>query len=234
MSLPHSKSRIDRAGQAIRAHQSGDAPLTYDELVKELAVVEAFRKAHAAPLTRVAANLRYYVSEASGGSFVIGQRLKRMATIRDKLDREPSMSLSRMHDLGGCRAVLHDQAAVDQVLARLREQRRWALLPRTWDYVSRPKPDGYRAKHVVARKDGVLIEIQLRTEIQHTWAELVERLDRSLGTRLKAGQADPSVRVALVRGSEIMAAFERGEIDRAATMVALRAVTAPVDHSDTS
>jgi len=106
------------------------------------------------------------------------------------------MSLSRMHDLGGCRAVLRDQAAVDQVLARLREQRRWELLPRTWDYVSQPKPDGYRAKHVVARNDGVLIEIQLRTELQHTWAELVERLDRSLGTRLKAGQADPSVRAA--------------------------------------
>ena len=81
-----------------------------------------------------------------------------------------------------------------------------------------------------SHEDGVLIEIQLRTEIQHTWAELVQRLDRSLGTRLKAGQADPSVRVALVRGSEIMAAFERGEIDRAATMTALQAVTAPADH----
>ena len=152
MSLPFSKSRIDRAGQALRAHQSGDAPLTYDELVEKLSIVEAFRKAHTAPLTRVAANLRYYVSEASGGSFVVGQRLKRMATIRDKLDREPSTSLSRMHDLGGCRAVLGDQAAVDQVLARLREQRRWELLLRTWDYVSQPKPDGYRTKHVVARK----------------------------------------------------------------------------------
>jgi ppGpp synthetase/RelA/SpoT-type nucleotidyltranferase len=85
---------------------------------------------------------RYYVSEASGGAFVVGQRLKRMATIRDKLEREPDMSLSRMHDLGGCRAVLPSQAAVDQVLGRLREQRRWELLPRTWDYVNIPKPDG--------------------------------------------------------------------------------------------
>ena len=234
MSLPYSKSRIDRAGEALRAHQAGRTPLRYEDLVEELAVVESFRKAHAAPLTRVAANLRYYVGEASGGSFVVGQRLKRMATIRDKLDREPSMSLSRMHDLGGCRAVLHDQAAVDHVLARLRGQRRWELLPRTWDYVTQPKPDGYRAKHVVARKDDVLIEIQLRTEIQHIWAELVERLDRSLGTRLKAGRADPAVRVALVRGSEVMAAFERGEIDRDATMQALRAVTTRADHLDTT
>jgi ppGpp synthetase/RelA/SpoT-type nucleotidyltranferase len=72
----------------------------------------------------------------------------------------------------------------------------------------------------------VLIEVQLRTEVQHTWAELVERLDRSLGTRLKVGQADPAVRAALVRGSEIMAAFHLGEIDRAA----IRAVAAPADQ----
>ena len=234
VTLPYSKSRIDRAGDALRAHQSGESHLSYERLVEELAVVEAFRTAHAAPLTRVAANLRYYVREASGGAFVVGQRLKRVATIRDKLEREPGMSLSRMHDVGGCRAVLPSQAAVDQALLRLRAQRRWDLLTRTWDYVAEPKREGYRAKHVVARKDGLLIEIQLRTEVQHTWAELVERLDRSLGTRLKVGQADASVRAVLARGSEIMAAFERGEIKRDATMAALRAVIAAADQPDTS
>lgn len=233
MPLPYSKTRIERAGDALREHQAGGSSLSHDRLVEELTVVEAFRTAHAVPLTRVAANLRYYVAEASNGEFVVGQRLKRMATIRDKLDREPGMSLARMHDVGGCRAVLPSRSAVDQVLARLRQQRRWDLLPRTWDYVASPKPDGYRAKHVVARKDGVLIEIQLRTEIQHTWAELVERLDRSLGTRLKTGQADPEVRGMLARGSAVMAAFERGELDRDATMAALELVTSAADQRRT-
>lgn len=150
--------------------------MVLDALLVELDVVGRWRAAHAAPLTRVAANLRHYVAEASGR--ILRRSLKRMETVRDKLDREPGMVLSRMHDIVGARAVLADQTAVDRVLERLREQRRWDLMPRTWDYVAHPKPDGYRAKHLVVRKDGVLIEVQLRTATQHAWAELVEQLDR--------------------------------------------------------
>ena len=198
--------------------------LEHDLLVAELRVVEAFRAAHADPLRVTAANLRYFVEKVSDGPFIVGQRLKRMDTIRDKLDREPGMSLSRMHDVAGCRAVLPDQGAVDAVLIELRRQRRWDLLSRTWDYVADPKPDGYRAKHVVRRKDGVRIEIQLRTEVQHVWAELVERLDRNYGTRLKAGRAEPAVRAALADGARVLAAFEDGALDEAATMTELRAI----------
>ena len=192
--------------------------MAFEALLVELDVVGRWRAAHAAPLTRVAANLRYYVAEASGGAFVVGQRLKRMETIRDKLDREPQMELSRMHDIAGARAVLADQGAVDRVLARLREQRRWDLLPRTWDYVAYPKSDGYRAKHVVVRKDGVLIEVQLRTAAQHAWAELVEQLDRDYGLQLKAGRADPLVSATLQRASETFAQLEAGTLDRSATL----------------
>lgn len=114
-----SKERVKRVGERLRAHQSGERPMALEALLVELDVVGRWRAAHAAPLTRVAANLRYYVAEASGGSFVVGQRLKRMETIRDKLDREPQMELSRMHDIAGARAVLADEGAVDQILARL-------------------------------------------------------------------------------------------------------------------
>ncbi len=220
----YSKRRVDLAGDALRRHQSGEQRLTTEQLLAELEVIEAFRAAHAVPLTRVAANLRYYVADASGGAFVVGQRLKRMDTIRDKLDREPSMSLSRMHDVGGCRAVLRNQPAVDAVVERLRSQRRWDLLDRTWDYVAQPKKDGYRAKHLVARKDGVLIEIQLRTEPQHVWAELVERLDRRWGSRLKVGRGDPRMQALLARGANVLARFERGDLDRDATMTELRSI----------
>jgi hypothetical protein len=107
---------------------------------------------HARPLTRVAAGLRYFVAEAADGPVIVGQRLKRMETIRDKLERHPKMALSRIHDIGGCRAVLPNQTAVDHVIERLRAQRGWDLLDRTWDYVAEPKPDGYRAKHLVAAR----------------------------------------------------------------------------------
>lgn len=224
------RSRIDRAGEALRAHQSRARPLSYEELVAELGVVETFRAMHAQPLTRVAANLRYFVAEASGGPFVVGQRLNGMDTIRDKLERHPKMALSRMHDIGGCRAVLPDQDGVDHVIERLRAQRRWDLLDRTWDYVAQPKPDGYRAKRLVAHKDGVLIEIQLRTEIQHGWAELVERLDRRFGTGLKTGRAEGRVRDLLAAGSAVFADAERRGLDVGAAMTSLRSLFDAADE----
>ncbi len=97
-------------------------------------------------------------------------------------------------------------------------QRRWDLLPRTWGYVADPKSDGYRAKHVVVRKDGVLIEVQLRTAAQHAWAELVEQLDRDYGLQLKAGRADPLICATLQRASETFAQLEAGTLDRSATL----------------
>jgi hypothetical protein len=98
------------------------------------------------------------------------------------------------------------------------------LLPRVWDYVEHPKPDGYRAKHLVAIKDGMRIEVQLRTAPQHAWAELVERLDRRLGTRAKFGAADPQLAAALSAAAAVMVAFERGEVSLAATMRELQRV----------
>jgi (p)ppGpp synthase/HD superfamily hydrolase len=147
-----SRSRVTKAGERLRAHRLRSSPLELDEYLSEQAVVEAFRARHGASLTRVAANLRYYVaSEARGDAWSVGQRLKAMPTILDKLVREPKMELARMHDVGGCRGVLPDQDAVDRVIVRL--QRRWRLRDHVWDYVSTPKADGYRAKHLCAIKD---------------------------------------------------------------------------------
>lgn len=202
---------MNRAGELLRAHRTGRRRLDSHDYLREQAVVEAFRARHGAALTRVAANLRYYVeSEADGGAWSVGQRLKAMPTILDKLVREPKMELGRMHDVGGCRGVLPDQDAVDRVIVRL--QRRWQLRDHMWDYVSAPKPDGYRAKHLCAIKDGVLIEVQLRTTTQHTWAELVERFDREHRLELKAGRADADTRRLFAEISELLHLQERGAL----------------------
>jgi putative GTP pyrophosphokinase len=134
-----SRSRVTKAGERLRAHRLGNTSLDPVTYLGEQAVVEDFRARHGVSLTRVAANLRYYVeSEARGGPWSVGQRLKAMPTILDKLVREPKMELARMHDVGGCRGVLPDQDAVDRVIVRL--QRRWRLRDHVWDYVSTPKP----------------------------------------------------------------------------------------------
>jgi len=92
----------------------------------------------------------------------VTQRLKRFPTILDKLVREPTMALSKMEDIGGVRAVLMDQRQVDRVRDCLQHAQRWNIR-RVRDHFECPKDDGYRAVHVIVKKDGCYVEIQLRT-----------------------------------------------------------------------
>ena len=91
----------------------------------------------------------------------------------DKLLREPHMKLTQMADIGGCRALLPDQQAVNEVARRLR--RNWEVT-RTRDYAAEPKESGYRAVHLIVKRKGRLIEVQLRTPLQDAWANQVRRI----------------------------------------------------------
>jgi ppGpp synthetase/RelA/SpoT-type nucleotidyltranferase len=53
--------------------------------------------------------------------------------------------------------------------------------------VAEPKQSGYRAIHHDVRRDGRVIEVQLRTIRQHAWANQVEDDGRALGTGYKFG-----------------------------------------------
>jgi Region found in RelA / SpoT proteins len=56
---------------------------------------------------------------------------------------------------------------------------------------------GYRAVHVVAYVSRLPVEIQVRTDLQHRWAEVVERLADQWGRGLRygLGPEDPDRRV---------------------------------------
>ena len=61
------------------------------------------------------------------------------------------------------------------------------------DYIDNPKVDGYRGYHLIGAfpdKDGDrrLIEIQVRTSIQHDWATALEIVDLFTGQALKSNQ----------------------------------------------
>jgi putative GTP pyrophosphokinase len=173
----------------------GGAHLDLEALNEEIAVVNAFREAAAPALKNRAALLRYYVRQVvpPGEPIVVTQRLKRFPTIVDKLGREPRMDLARMQDVAGCRAVVPTQDQVDAIVEHLGRQRRWDIAE-TYDYVREPKSSGYRAVHLVVRKDGHLVEIQLRTKTQQDWAETVETVDRQrAGLGLKFGRAPDDV-----------------------------------------
>ncbi len=191
----YSKSRVDRSGALWLAfarrladdREGAFADFALEELHEAAEVIEWWRREHARPLTRVNASLRHYLRGV--GESYVSQRLKRFATIVDKLGREPTMKLTRMEDIGGCRAILREQALIDAVVVRL--QRRWDI-HRVRDYVREPKSDGYRAVHLIVRKNERRIELQLRTPWQDLWAQSVENDTRRLRIGLKFG-AGPDV-----------------------------------------
>ncbi|MCL4836455.1 MAG: RelA/SpoT domain-containing protein [Thermoanaerobaculia bacterium] len=137
-----------------------------------------------------------------------GQRFKRLERIIDKLVRYPKMRLSQMEDIGGCRAVLASLEDVSSAVEHIHRQ--WGDRAKATDYIASPKPDGYRGIHIIERRDGRLIEVQLRTRNQHAWAEAVERLDLAFGYGLKEGQGPADLREYFRLGADRLAAEDEG------------------------
>nr|WP_269145004.1 RelA/SpoT domain-containing protein [Pseudosulfitobacter pseudonitzschiae] len=117
----------------------------------------------------------------------VAQRLKRRVTIYDKLKRRPNFSLTEMQDIAGCRLIFKNIAE----LTSFRESYLGARFKHKlltdddrFDYILKPKADGYRGLHDVyeyraARESGepwnkLRIELQYRTIYQHAWATAVE------------------------------------------------------------
>jgi len=73
-----------------------------------------------------------------------------------------------MQDVAGCRAILPNLAAIDEVRRRIEHQK--SEIVKVNDYNATPRSSGYRAVHIVVRRDGALVEVQLRTTNQQRWA----------------------------------------------------------------
>jgi putative GTP pyrophosphokinase len=151
-----------------------------------ITTIISYRAMHAYPLRKVTMGVRTMIeTELGPGAPRPGQRFKRMERILPKLLRYPTMRLAQMEDIGGCRAVFASLHELDAVAARIR--RRWPHA-RATDHIAEPKDDGYRSLHIVEKRDGRLIEVQLRTARQHEWAEAIETWGPRMGHNLKDGE----------------------------------------------
>jgi hypothetical protein len=184
--LKLSKSAVDRAGNDLRDWWGNNDPPPIPREATE--ALYAFRAEFPNPTKKVTVGLRQFVIRECdpGATPAIGQRLKRAPQIVQKLTRHPKMNLSRMQDVGGCRAILqggHDEVA----RVRQRIERNWTIKHLKHYTLDEPAESGYRALHIVVERDDRLIEIQLRTPREHEWAEAIERTDKRLGMDLKGG-----------------------------------------------
>jgi ppGpp synthetase/RelA/SpoT-type nucleotidyltranferase len=115
--------------------------------LEDIQVLESFRGLFPYPLKKVTVGIRQFV-ERESTEILVAQRLKRFPSILAKLSRQPTMRLSQMQDVGGCRAVLPGgKVEVEGVLNRIRAND-WDIRVLT-DYSITPRSTGYRAAHVL-------------------------------------------------------------------------------------
>lgn len=207
-------SRVAAAGRRIR--KGGPTREDWD-------VLENWRRAHAYVLNTFQMRLRH-TRQRFSGDVQVAQRHKRLPTIVDKLQREPSMQLSTMHDIAGCRAIC---ATVEELLGfrdlflktRSRHIHTNAASGR-FNYIEFPKSSGYRGMHDVfetvlesesgSKWNGLKVEVQFRTRAQHAWATAVETVDLLNGERAKFGEADPKLQRFFLLASELLARVMEG------------------------
>jgi hypothetical protein len=105
----YSRDEIAEAGRVLLADL---ASLEDREVAR--AVANNWRSSHAFPLNTLQINLRK-VTRSLDSDPTVAQRIKRLPSIESKLRRLTWLSLADMQDLGGCRAVLSDVAATNNV-----------------------------------------------------------------------------------------------------------------------
>lgn len=193
-----SKNRIREAGDLLATSTTfTDQPSS--EYYQALDLANRWRACHAYPINTFQANLRGKVKNLSGEP-IVAQRLKRMPTILEKLQRYPRMNLVTMHDIAGVRAILDCLKDVGHVRnSFVNNTRIKHELLKEYDYIAMPRDeDGYRSVHLIYKYNnqkakeyvGLKIEMQLRTRLQHLWATAVETMGIVKNQALKSRKGD--------------------------------------------
>jgi ppGpp synthetase/RelA/SpoT-type nucleotidyltranferase len=189
MTSPLSKSSVERAGKLLALNH----PTATHELIEAFKTAHKWRDGHIVPMRRLRDELSIRARKVDPDALTAG-RLKRMKSIRRKL---PKLSLARIQDIAGCRAILATAAHVNEAAEAMAQKSKHEFV-RENDYLSCPKLGGYRSRHLIFRvespsADGEpakLVEIQLRTRLQHSWATAVEAVGLVRGEDLKGGRGD--------------------------------------------
>lgn len=175
MALPLTKSQIEKLG----ARLVGVAQPEPDDL----AALHELLAAYDEVLARATVTVRDRLGVAPTA------RIKNTGTILEKLERYGGSWLKSIQDLAGMRIVGDfDRDGQDALVGRLVDL--FADAPRAAKIVDRREEpvQGYRAVHVIVFPEGIPVEVQVRTRIQHEWAETFEKLADRIGRDIRYGE----------------------------------------------
>jgi ppGpp synthetase/RelA/SpoT-type nucleotidyltranferase len=191
----HTKGQVDAAGRLLAGQFS--EPPSANEILEAFNTINNWRSVHSFPLNTFQKTLRRKAGHIDA-ECLVAQRIKRLSSILHKLRRFPQMNLSRMQDIGGCRAVVSSVAHVNRLVNIYEQSDIKHKVARRDDYIDNPKTSGYRGIHIVysyfsdRRKtyNGLKIEMQFRSQLQHAWATAVETVGTFIQQALKSSQGE--------------------------------------------
>ncbi|WP_175720034.1 RelA/SpoT family protein [Burkholderia anthina] len=141
-------------------------PVTYKRIAKLLDEKRIEREAYVAQAIE---RLQHELAEAHIPADVSG-RPKHIYSIWRKM-RGKELDFSELYDVRAFRVIVPDIKDCYAVLGIVHHL--WQPVPKEFDdYISRPKPNGYKSLHtVVIGDDGRAFEVQIRTQDMHRFAE---------------------------------------------------------------
>ena len=209
----NTRNQIKKAGRVL-----AKGTIDVAEELRSIEVLDNWRASHAYPLHVIATNLR---QKTKGTDTIVVQRLKRLDSIIAKLKRKRSIGLYDMQDLAGCRVIAPTVEEVYQLSNQYKNSRIKHRHHKTDDYIEKPKKSGYRGIHMIYKYhsdknddyEGMFVEIQFRTQLQHLWSTAVETMGLYTGTNLKAGLGPDEVLKFFALVSSLFALEEKTTID---------------------
>ena len=190
--MKYSGKQISKAGTIALTSNDND------EVSHAIEVIKDWRSLHLPALDELQSSLLQLLKEKGIHIFSVSRRLKRLSSILNKLDRNPKSGLGTMQDIGGLRIVVQTMDALNNALKVILENvpNNFEFCKEPVNYIENPKDiSGYRSIHFVYKYhsenkdiDGMKIELQLRTKLQHSWAMAVETAELITGTALKSSQ----------------------------------------------
>ena len=188
-----SKTQIDRLGDRLRKGNITEA---------DLRLLDEYRRSFSKAYEFVVGAIRNELALEP-----TGRPAKSTTSISEKLLRE-SIRLTQVQDIAGCRVVVAGIIEQNQVVDSLMQ-----LFDNASIIDRREHPShGYRAVHVIVRRNDNLVEIQVRTSLQHVWAELSEKLSDTVDPAIKYGGGDESLLKILSSWSGVVAGEEALEV----------------------
>lgn len=205
--MKYGRHQIDKAGDIIISSKKNEEVSTAIEKIND------WRTLHLPVLDALQNTITPLLEKKGIKIDLQSRRLKRLTSIQYKLDLNPDMKLGGMQDIGGLRIVVPDVDTLFQALEVLRntalegfelvkimnyiekEKSTPILYPKITEKFLGPKQSGYRSIHIIYRflsenkdTDGMKVELQLRTKLQHNWAMAVETAGLITKTPLKSSQ----------------------------------------------